>query len=118
MWKITNPLQSTVRKVQQKSLIILRTEKTHEININSKENKNKIMKHISPCILSHSNENWTIEARDTRRITRVKMNYTRKLTGYTWTDYETNTENANELNITPVLEKIQDRRRSWTKHIN
>jgi len=64
--------------------------------------------------LSHSNEKWAIKARDVRRITTVKVNYTRKSTGYTWTDYETNTEIAKELNITPVLEKIQDRRRSWT----
>jgi hypothetical protein len=35
------------------------------------------------------------------------MKYMRK-TGHTWTDYKTNTETANELNITPVLDKIQD----------
>jgi len=86
-------------------LIILRNKQTHKINLNSKENNNKIIKHISPCSLSHCNENWTIKAWDARRITAAKLHYTRKSTGYNWEDYETNTEIAKELNITPVLEK-------------
>jgi len=55
--------------------------------------------------LSHGNENWTIRAKDARRITTAKVNYTRKSTRYTWADYETNTEMTKELKITPVLEK-------------
>jgi hypothetical protein len=43
---------------------------------------------------------------------------TNKTAGYNWTDYETNTEIANELNITSVLEKIQDYRRSWIRNVN
>jgi hypothetical protein len=31
--------------------------------------------------------------------------------GYTWTDHKTNTDIAKELNITPVLVKIQDYKR-------
>jgi hypothetical protein len=36
----------------------------------------------------------------------------------TWTGYETNTENAKELNRTPLLDKIQDYRRNWKEHVN
>jgi hypothetical protein len=36
----------------------------------------------------------------------------------TCTGYETNTENAKELNRTPVLDKIQDYRRNWIQHVN
>jgi hypothetical protein len=36
--------------------------------------------------------------------------------GYTWTDQKTNMEVANELNITPVLDKIQDCKRNRTQH--
>jgi hypothetical protein len=54
--------------------------------------------------LLHGSENGTITARDTRRITAAEMKYIRNTAGYTWTDYETNTENAKELNITPVLD--------------
>jgi len=35
----------------------------------------------------------------------------RKTAGYTWTDCKTNMEIAKELNITPVLDKIQEYRR-------
>jgi len=32
----------------------------------------------------------------------------RKRTGYTWTNFKTNTEIAKELNTTPVLDKLQE----------
>jgi hypothetical protein len=64
-----------------------------------------------PAQLNNS-ENWTIKARDGRRITAAEMKYMRTA-GYTWTDHKTNTEIAKELNITPVLEKIQDYKRNW-----
>jgi hypothetical protein len=58
--------------------------------------------------LLHSSENWTIKGRDARRRT----------TGYTWTDHKTNTEIVNELNITPVLDKIQEYKRKCIQHVN
>jgi hypothetical protein len=36
------------------------------------------------------------------------MKYVRRTAGYTWTNRKTNTEIGKELNITPVLDKIQD----------
>jgi hypothetical protein len=39
------------------------------------------------------------------------MKYMRKTVGYIWTDYRTNKETSKELNITPVLRKIQEYRR-------
>jgi hypothetical protein len=32
----------------------------------------------------------------------------RKGTAYTWTNFKTNTEITKELNITPILDKIQE----------
>jgi hypothetical protein len=50
-----------------------------------------------------------IKARDTIKITAAEMKYMRKVAGYIWADYkQTNTEIAEELNITPV----------WTKYVN
>jgi hypothetical protein len=49
--------------------------------------------------------------RDARRITATEMKYMRKTAGYTWTDYKRKREVAKELNITPVLDKIQEYRR-------
>jgi hypothetical protein len=58
--------------------------------------------------LLYSSENWTTVAQEARRITPAEIKYTRKTAGYTWRDYKTNIEIAKELNITPVLDKIQD----------
>jgi hypothetical protein len=46
------------------------------------------------------------------------MKCTRRTAGYTGTDQKTNNEIAKELNITPVLEKIQGYKRKWIQHVN
>jgi hypothetical protein len=38
--------------------------------------------------------------------------------GYTWTRHKTNTEIAKELNITPLLDKMQDYKRNWIQYVN
>jgi len=58
--------------------------------------------------LSYCSENWTIKARDSRRITAAQMKCVRTTAGYTWTDDKTNTEFAKELNMTTVLEKYRN----------
>ena len=40
---------------------------------------------------------WTNKARDARRITAAEMKYMRRTAGYTWRDYKTNAQIANEL---------------------
>jgi hypothetical protein len=35
-----------------------------------------------------------------------------------WPDYETNRDIAKKLNITPVLDKMQNYRRNWIQHVN
>jgi hypothetical protein len=42
----------------------------------------------------------------------------KKKSGYTWTDYKTNTDIAMELNLTLIVDKIQEYRRNWFQHIN
>ena len=34
------------------------------------------------------------------------MKYMRRTVGYIWTDYNTNAQIANELKITPILDKL------------
>jgi 3,4-dihydroxy-2-butanone 4-phosphate synthase len=63
--------------------------------------------------LLYGSENWTIQARDARRITAAEMKYMRTTAGYICTDYKINTETAKGLNLTPVLDKIRDYRRNW-----
>jgi hypothetical protein len=72
---------------------------------------------VLPALL-YSRENWTIKARDARRITAAEMKYLRRTARYTWTDHKTSTEIAKELNITPVLDKIQEYKRNWIHHVN
>jgi hypothetical protein len=68
--------------------------------------------------LSYGSENWTNKARDARRVTQTEIKYIRKTAGYSWTDYKTNTEIAKELNMAPVLDKIQEYRRNCLLRIN
>jgi hypothetical protein len=37
---------------------------------------------------------------------------------YTLADHKTNAQIAKELNVTPVLDKIQDYKRNWIQHVN
>jgi len=46
------------------------------------------------------------------------MKYMRRIAGYTWTDYKTNTQIAKELKITPILEKLLEYNRNWRQHVN
>jgi hypothetical protein len=61
--------------------------------------------------LLHGNENWNIKAKDAR-MTAAEKKYNKKIVGYILTDYKTNTEITKELNITPVLVRIQEYRRN------
>jgi hypothetical protein len=46
------------------------------------------------------------------------MKYMRITARYTWTDHKPNTQIAKELNMTPVLDKIQDYKRNCIQHVN
>jgi hypothetical protein len=46
------------------------------------------------------------------------MKYVRITVRYTWTDHKTNKEAGKELNVTPVLDKIQRYKRNWIQHVN
>ena len=59
-----------------------------------------------------------VKARNAGRITAAEMKYMRRKTGYTWTDYETNTQIAKELKITPILDKLLEYKRNWIQHVN
>jgi len=68
--------------------------------------------------LLYGSETLTVKARDSRRITEAEMKYVRRTAGYTWTDYKTNTQIANKLKITPILEKLFEYKRNWIQHVN
>ena len=84
----------------------------------SKKTRIKLYNTLELPALLYGSENWTIKARDARRITAAHMKYMRKTAGYTLTHYKTNKEIEKGLNITPVLDKRQEYKRNWLKHIN
>jgi hypothetical protein len=69
-------------------------------------------------VLLYGSVTWTIEARDSRRITAVEMKYMRRTAGYISTDYKTNTQIAKELKITQILDKLLEYKRNWVQHVN
>ena len=68
------------------------------------------MKYTGPSSFVIRQWKLNIRAKDGRRVTAAEMKYLRK-TGYSWRDFETNTENAKERNTTPVLDKTQEYRK-------
>ena len=80
-----------------------------------KKTRIKLYNALVLLALLYGSENWNITARDVRRITAPEVKYMRKTAGYSWTDYK-KAEIAEELNISPVLNTIQEYRRNWLKH--
>jgi hypothetical protein len=70
-----------------------------------------------PALL-YGSENWTIKAREATRIAVAEMKYMRKIAGHIWEDYETKTEIAKEINITPILDKIQEYKNNCLQHVS
>ena len=77
----------------------------------------KLYNTLALPVLLYGSETWTLNARDTRRVTAAEIKYV-KTAGYTWTDYKTNTQITKGLKITPILDKIQEYKRSWIQHVN
>jgi len=63
---------------------------------------------VALLLLLYGSDNWTIKARDARRITAADLKYMRKASGYTWTYYKIDPEIAKELNTNPVLDKTHE----------
>jgi len=81
-----------------------------------KETRTKLSNTPALPALKYGSENCTIKLRHARRITAAEVKYMRKRAGCTWTDYKTNIEIAKEINITAVLERMQEYRRNWLQH--
>ena len=78
-----------------------------------KKTRIKLYNTLALPVLLYGSETWTIKAREARRITAAEMKYMRRTVGYTRTDYKTNAQIANELKLTPVLDKLLEYKRNW-----
>ena len=82
-----------------------------------KKTRLKLYNTLALPVLLYCSKTWTIKARDARRITAAEMKYMRTA-GYTWAEYKTNTQIANKLEITPILDKLLEYKRNWMQHVN
>jgi len=62
-----------------------------------KKKRMKLYNTLALPVLLYGSETWNIKVSDARRITAAEMKYMRRKAGYTWTDYKTNAQIANEL---------------------
>jgi hypothetical protein len=71
---------------------------------------------VLPTFL-YGSENWTLTASQRRRIGAAEMKLLRPLAGYTLCDHKTNDYIRHELQITSILDKIDEYRRNWFQHL-
>jgi len=65
----------------------------------------------------HGSENWTLTALQRRRIEAAEMKLLRPLAGYTLYDHNTKDYIRRELQITGILDNIDEYRRNWLLHL-
>jgi hypothetical protein len=82
-----------------------------------KNTKIKLYNTLAIPILLYVSETWIIKVSGAIRITAAEMKYMRRTSGYTWADYKTNVQIANELKITPIFYKLLEYRRSWMQYV-
>ena len=71
---------------------------------------------VLPTFL-YGSENWALTASQRRRIEAAEMKLLRPLAGYTLYDHKTNDFIRRELQITGILDKIDEYRRNWFQHL-
>jgi len=71
---------------------------------------------VLPTFL-YGSENWTLTASQRRRIEAAEMKLLRPLAGYTLYDHKTKDYTRRELQITGILDKIDEYRRNWFQHL-
>jgi hypothetical protein len=70
----------------------------------SEKKRIKLYNTLALPVLLYGSETWIIKAKDARRVTATKMKCMRTA-GYNRTGCKTNTQIANELKITEILDK-------------
>jgi hypothetical protein len=71
---------------------------------------------VLPALL-YGSENWTQTVSKRRRIEAAEMKLLRPLAGYILYDHKTNDYIRSELQITDIIDKIDEYRRNWLSHL-
>jgi hypothetical protein len=81
---------------------------------------NSILKIYNTLVLPtflYGSENWTLIASQRKRIEAAEMKLLRSLAGYTLYDHKTNDYIPHKLQITGILDKINEYRQNWFQHL-
>jgi hypothetical protein len=69
-------------------------------------------------VLIYGSDIWTLTQQDKSRLKASEMKFLSRTAGYTLLDHKKNQDILQELNTTPVLEKITKYRHNWVKHVH
>jgi hypothetical protein len=78
----------------------------------------KIYNTLAIPALIYGREICTLTQQDKSRLKASEMKFLRRTAGYTLLDHKKNEDVLQELNTTPVLEKITKYRHNWVKHVH
>ena len=109
----SNDVESKLAKVLQLIGTIKRT-------IFKKVRMETILKKYNTLVLAaflYGLENWTSTAVQRQRIEAAEMKLLRPLAGYTLDDHKTNDYICHELQITGILDRIDEYRWNWLLHL-
>jgi hypothetical protein len=112
-YQFSNDVESKLAKFQQLIGTIKRT-------IFRNVRKETILKTHNTLILPtfvYGSENWSLTASQRRRIEAAGMKLLRPLAGYTLYDHKTNDSIRRELQITCILDKIDEYKLNWLLHL-
>jgi hypothetical protein len=68
----------------------------------------KVYNTLAVPTLIYGSEIWTLRKQDKTRLTTSEMKFLRKTTGYTLMDHKKNEEIIRELQVAPIINKIQN----------
>jgi hypothetical protein len=68
--------------------------------------------------LIHGSEIWALRKQDKTRLTTSEMKFLRKTVGYTLMDHKQNEEIIRELQVAPIINKIQNYKTKWIQHVS
>jgi hypothetical protein len=82
-----------------------------------KSSRIKIYNTLAIPAIIYGSKIWTL-TQDKSRLKASEIKFLRRTAGYTLLDLKKNEDILQELNTTPVLEKITKYRHKWVKHVH
>jgi hypothetical protein len=83
-----------------------------------KSSRMKIYNTLAIPTLIYGSKIWTLTQEDKSQLKASEMKFLRRTVGYTLLDHKKNEDILQELNTTPVLEKITKYRHNWVKYVH